>query len=208
MKKIKSVRTEARCDKKKTEKAFSEKNPRREPMTIACSKNPDAETERKKQKRDQISQRVQSGTFFRVQVFRTRDFAIAAIENAMKVEKPRPNNKSPIMAACQEEKADHRKKRDQPSPNIRSDRRLEKETTDRARNWSIQIARNNSIPRFSAAAKQPALATCNLTVAGKIAPGSAVFRGARIETSSFKSLPKFFPERRLIANRRIVLERN
>src|SRR5437762_12625877 len=113
----------------------------------------------------------------------------------MNVKKPGPHNKSPIMAACQKEKPDHRKKRDQPGPNIWSDRRLEKETTDRARDWSIQIARNNSIPRFSAAAKQPALAPGDVAIAGKITPGIAVFRNARIETSSFKSLPKFFPER-------------
>src|SRR5262249_27599882 len=93
------------------------------------------------------------------------------------------NDESKIIAANEQEKADHGKECDQPRPNVWRHRRFQENPADSARDRSIQIARHESIAHFAAAAKQPEFRGWNLRQTAEIPPCST--RASSIRCRSF-----------------------
>ena len=147
------VRPETQPDKYKCQETFAKKKPPADRVMFSAAKQAKSKAKRKQQERDQISKRIDTGACLRIQILRARDFAIAAIENAVHVKEQGADNKAEVGTADQEQKADQRKSRDQDCPEVWRHRRLKKELADRARNRAIQVARNKSIARFAATTK-------------------------------------------------------
>src|SRR5262249_33726619 len=165
--------------------SFEKKNPLRNWGAAVGAIKTDSKSERKQQNRDQISNRIDARAFLRIQILRACDFAVASIEDAVHVKKGCANYESKIIAANEQEKADHGKECDQPRPNVWRHRRSQKEPAGRARNRAIQITRDKTVARFAAAAKQPAFRGWNLRQTAEIPPCVT----ASVNTCIFNSLP-------------------
>jgi len=59
----------------------------------------EAETDREQKTSKNIAQSIETAAGVRLQVFRARNFAVAAIENAVDLEKRRTDNEPEIVAA-------------------------------------------------------------------------------------------------------------
>jgi hypothetical protein len=176
-------------------------------VRLSGAKQAKSKADRKQQERDQISERIDPRAFLRIQVLRPRDFAIAAVENAVQVKEPCADNKSSVRTADQEQKTDQRKSRDHDRPEVWRNRRLEKESADRARNRAIQITRNKTVSRFAAATKKPTLRAGAVAFVANVSP-TLTFPGTCIDTRGLKTLPEFLPNGGFVANGCIAFQRN
>ena len=81
--KIESMRAKPTRDKERRKNAFPEINECRHSKSNRFAKKTEAKAKREKEKRNQIAERVQAGSFFRIQIFGARYFAVATVKNAM-----------------------------------------------------------------------------------------------------------------------------
>src|SRR5205085_11714775 len=104
--------------------------------------------------------------------FRTRDLAIASVENAEDLEKNESPDKRPIVSLCEHERRHHWDRKNEPGPSVRRGRKSEEQSSDRARNRTIEMARNETVLRFAASAQKLLFDVVNLFAVRDVVPRS------------------------------------
>ena len=91
----------------------------------------------------------------RFEILGARNLAVAAIENAIELEREQPGNHAHVIAVCQKDRADQRQRENRESPCARRHRGFQEHATNRPGDRAIKKTRNQTILRLSAAAQEP-----------------------------------------------------
>src|SRR5262249_6393080 len=136
-----------------------------------------------------------------------RDLSVAAVENTVELKDCTTDDKTGVIATHEKKKCDDQQWKDQHCPSAGRNRRTNQSVRDQSRNRSIQKAGDESVLCLAAALKKPKLRARDVTVVVDISPRLALL-WIDIRARVFEPSPKVFPNRRFVANRRVVFEWN
>src|SRR5438270_3105807 len=140
-----------KCDQSRGGDSFREKKPAEARMRLAQS---NCQTENEQNVTHDVEEIVEPPAALALHEFRARDLAIASVENAEDLEKNESPDKRPIVSVCEHERRHHRDGKNEPGPSVRRGLKSQKQSSDRARNRTIEMARNETVLRFAASAQK------------------------------------------------------
>src|SRR5438105_4560793 len=140
-----------KCDQSRGADSFREKEPAEARMRLMQS---NCQTENEQNVTHDVEDIVEPPATLALHEFRARDLAIASIENAEDLEKNESPDKRPIVSLCEHERRHHWDRKNEPGPSVRRGRKSQKQSSDRARNRAIEMARNETVLRFAASAQK------------------------------------------------------